>query len=122
MTHCLVLHALQVVHLVSFLPREKNRGDYDKEHVEGHLEVDLLPRHSLIVQVPLSAVGSHNETHACGQGKSEDHAVHGVSQKEVIDLSANHHGYRHHDNEDEDCTKYRIHVEERFALLYLYSQ
>ena len=122
LTHCLVFHALQVVHLVSFLPREKNRGDDDKEHVEGHLEVDLLPSDCLIVQISFSAVGSHDEAHDCRQSQSEDHAVHGVSQKEVIDLSPNHHGYSHHDTENEDCAKYRIHVEERLALLYLYSQ
>ena len=47
----LVFHALQVKHLVGFLPGEKDRGDHDEEHVEGQLKVDLLPSDSLFGHV-----------------------------------------------------------------------
>ena len=75
----LVLHALQVEHLVGLLPWEKDRGDHDEEHVEGQLIVDLLPCDRLFVHVELRIVRSDDEAHDDGESECQDHGIHGKS-------------------------------------------
>lgn len=68
----LILHALQVVHLVGFLPAEEDGGDDDEEHVEGHLEVDLLLGHGLVILILVRLVRAHDEAHD-GTDSQGDH-------------------------------------------------
>ena len=62
-----ILCALEVEHFVGLLPAEQDRGDDDEEHVEGDLEVDLLPGDRLLVNVQLSVVRGDDEAHYGGQ-------------------------------------------------------
>ena len=58
-----ILRALEVEHFVGLLPAEEDRGEDDEEHVEGDLEVDLLPSDRLFVHVLHSVVRGDNEAH-----------------------------------------------------------
>ena len=58
-----ILRALEIEHFVGLLPAEEDRGDDDEEHVEGDLEVDLLPSDCLFVHVFHSVVRGDDEAH-----------------------------------------------------------
>jgi len=104
-----ILLTLQVVHFIGFLPWEKNRGDNNKEHPEGHLKVYLLPGDCLVIQVFICLVRSNDEAHYGWYSYRHDHAVHRPSQEQIIYLASAHQCDRQCQSEDERSAKDCVH-------------